>query len=155
MVCELFGTLVDIFETHTVFDKMSVVLEDLIEKRQQASKAYDEVTDWNRYMKERPDNITLLTPFQFKRDKNILRAWEDLDDTVVEAIKKAHAICGRRWYAIDNIMNYLSFPTMVLIEKACPPGLMIEQVEKQGDDQEEKIKELDNISIHDVEQLIK
>ena len=44
---------------------------------------------------------------------------------------------------------------MVLIEKACPPGLMIEQVEKRRDDQEEKIKDLDHISIHDVEQLIK
>ena len=36
LVCELFGTLVDIFDTHTVFDKMFAVLEDLIEKRQQA-----------------------------------------------------------------------------------------------------------------------
>ena len=28
LVCELFKTLDNIFETHTVFDKMSVVLED-------------------------------------------------------------------------------------------------------------------------------
>ena len=33
LVCELFKTLVDIFETHMVFDKMFVVLEELIEKR--------------------------------------------------------------------------------------------------------------------------
>ena len=78
-----------------------------------------------------------------------------MDDTIAEAIKKAQAICGRRWYAVDNIMIDLSFPTMVLIEKASPPGLMIEQVVKRRDDQEEKIKELDHISIHDVEQLIK
>ena len=108
-----------------MFDKMYVVLEDLIEKRQQTSKAYDEVTDWKRYMKERPYNITLLTPFQFKKARTILRAWEDLDDTVAESIKKARAICGKRWYAVDNIMTDLSFPTMVLIGKACPPGLMI------------------------------
>ena len=134
-----------------MFDKMSVVLEDLIEKRQQASKAYDEVIDWQRYLKDKPDNITLLTTFQFKRDRTILRAWEDLDDIVSKAIKKAKAICGRRWYAVDHIMTDLSFPTMALIEKACPPGPMIEQVEKRRDDQEEKIKELDHISIHDVE----
>ena len=48
LVCELFGTLVDIFETHTVFNNMSMDLEDLIEKRQQASKSYDEVIDWQR-----------------------------------------------------------------------------------------------------------
>ena len=136
------------------FDKMSVVLEDLIEKRQQASKPCDEVTEWQRYMKERLDNITLLTTFQFKRSKTIMRAWEDLDDTVAEAIKKAQAICGRRWYAVDNIMTKLSFHTMVLIEKECPPRLMIEKVEQQRDEQEEKIKKLDHISIHDVEQLI-
>ena len=45
LICELFKTLDDIFETHMVFDKMFVVLEDLIEKRQQASKDYDEVID--------------------------------------------------------------------------------------------------------------
>ena len=63
LICELFKTLDDIFKIHMVFDKMSVVLEELIEKRQQASKAYDEVTDWQRYMKEKPNNITLLTTF--------------------------------------------------------------------------------------------
>ena len=46
LVSELFRTLADIFETHTVFDKMFVVLEDPIEKRQWASKAYDELIDW-------------------------------------------------------------------------------------------------------------
>ena len=86
LVCELFKTLADIFETHMVFDKMSVVLEDLIEKRQQASKAYDEVTEWKRYMKDKHDNITLLTTFQFKGARTILRAWEDLDDIVAKAI---------------------------------------------------------------------
>ena len=53
------------------------------------------------------------------------------------------------------MITELSFPTMVLIKKESPPGLMIEQVEKRRDDQEEKIKELDHINIHDVEQLIK
>ena len=129
MVCELFKILDDIFETHMVFDNMSIVLEDSVEKRQQASKAYDEVVDWKRYMKDKPDNVTLLTNFQFKRTRTILRAWEDLDETLAEAIKKALAICSKRWYAIDNIMDELSFPAMVLIEKSCPPGLMIEQME--------------------------
>ena len=56
----------------------------------------------------------------------ILQAWEDLDETVVEAIKKEQAICGRRWYAADNLMDVLCFPTLVLIDKACPPGFVIE-----------------------------
>ena len=106
-------------------------------------------------MKERPDNITLFSTFQFKRARTILRAREDLDDIVAEAIKKAQDICGRRWYAVDNIMTDLSFPTMVLFEKACPPILMIEKAKKLRDDQEEKIKELDHINIYDVERLIK
>ena len=92
------------------FEKMYVVLEDLVEKRQQASKAYDEVADWKRYMKDKPYNVTLLTNFQLKRIRTILRAWEDLDETVAESIKKAHDICSKIWYAIDNIMDELSFP---------------------------------------------
>ena len=44
---------------------------------------------------------------------------------------------------------------MVLIEKACPPGLMIKQVEQRRDEEEEKIKKLDHVSIHDVDWLIK
>ena len=63
LVCELFKTLDNIFETHMVFDKMSVVLEDLVEKRQQASKSYDELVEWKRYMKDKPDNVTFLTNF--------------------------------------------------------------------------------------------
>ena len=74
---------------------------------------------------------------------------------VVEAIKKAQTICSRRWYAADNLMDELSFPAMVLIDKASPPGLMIEQVEQRRDEVEEKIKELDHVSIDDVDWLIK
>ena len=85
-------------------------------------------------MKERTNTITLLTPFQFKRAKTILRAWEDLDETMFESIKKVQAICGEIWYAIDHIMTDLSFLTMVLIEKECPPRLMIEHVENRRDD---------------------
>ena len=130
LVSELFKALHNIFEAHMTFDKMSIVLEDLVEKRQQVSKAYDEVTYWKRYMKDKPDNVTFLTNFQFKKVRTILRASEDLYETIVEAIKKAQAICSRRLYASDNIMDELSFPAMVLIEKACPPGIMIEQVEQ-------------------------
>ena len=63
MIYELFKTLDNIFETHMVFDKMSVVLEDLVEKRQQASKAYDQVINWQRYLKDKPNNVTFLTNF--------------------------------------------------------------------------------------------
>ena len=63
MFYDLFKTIDNIFETHMVFDKMCVVLEDLVEKRQQASKDYDEVTDWKKYMKHKLDNVILLTNF--------------------------------------------------------------------------------------------
>ena len=49
----------------------------------------------------------------------------------------------------------LFFPTMVLIEKSCPLGLVIEQVEQRRDEEEEKIEGLDCIGIHDLERLIK
>ena len=81
-------------------------------------------------MKDKLDNVTFLTNLYLKRIRTILRYREDLDDRLAESIKKAHAICSKGWYAVDNIMDELSFPAMVLIEKTCPLGLMIEQVEQ-------------------------
>ena len=66
-------------------------------------------------------------------------AWEDLNETIGEAIKKAQAIYGRRWYAADNLMDTLCFPVMDIIEKACPPKLVIEQVEQRKGETEDKI----------------
>ena len=74
---------------------------------------------------------------------------------IAEAIKKSQVICSRRRYAADNLMDVLCFPPMVLIDKACPPGLMIEHVEQRRDEAEEKIKGLDHINLDDVDQLIK
>ena len=78
--------------------------------------------------------------------------WIDLNDMIGDAVQKVQAMCGRRWYVVDNIMETLHFPTMDLIENACPPKLMIEQVERRHDDAKEKIQCLDHISIEDVDQ---
>ena len=67
---------------------MSVTLEDQVDRREKYSKAYDEVVYWKRYMKDRPENITILSSFQLKKDRTILRDWEDLNETIGEAIKK-------------------------------------------------------------------
>ena len=45
LINELFKTLDNISETHVNFEKMSLALEDLVDKRKQASKAYDEFID--------------------------------------------------------------------------------------------------------------
>ena len=74
---------------------------------------------------------------------------------VEETIKKAQAMCGRRWYVVDSIMEAFIFPTVNLIENACPPKLMIEQVERQRDEAREKIQGLNHITIEDVDRLIR
>ena len=56
---------------------------------------------------------------------------------------------------VENIMEALHFPTMDLIENACPLKLMIEQVERRCEEAKEKIKDLDHIIIGDVDQLIR
>ena len=63
LISELFNTFDNIFKTDVTFDKMSLALEDLVNKRTQASKAYDEVVDWKMYMKYKPCNITILSNF--------------------------------------------------------------------------------------------
>ena len=70
LINELFKTLDNIFETHVTFDKMSFALEDLVDKRKQASKEYDEVTDWQRYIKnkDRQDYHSQQFPVKEKHD---------------------------------------------------------------------------------------
>ena len=94
---------------------MVVVLEDHVEKREKASKAYDEIVDWKRYMKDKPENIIILSSLQLKNVRTVLRSWLDLNEMVEDTIKKAQTMCGRRWYAIGSIMEALLFPTVNLI----------------------------------------
>ena len=54
LVTELFKTMDDILETHVDFGKMSVTLENQVFKREKSSKAYDDILDWQRHMKDRP-----------------------------------------------------------------------------------------------------
>ena len=130
LISELFKTLDSIFETHLAFDKMSATMEDQVERREKDSTAYDDVVDWKRYTKDKPNNFTILSSFRLKKVRIILRAWEYLNETIGEAIKKKQATCGRRWYAADNLLDILCFPIMGLIKNSFSPKLMIEQVEQ-------------------------
>ena len=148
-------TLNHSYETHIAFGQMFVVLEEQVEKREQASKAYDDILDWQRYMKDKPKNITILSSFQLKKVRTVLQAWLNLNEMIEDTIKNEQAMCGRRWYAVDGIMETLCFPTVNLIDNTYPPKLMIEQVECQRDEAKEKIQALDNITIEDVDHLIR
>ena len=79
-------------ETHVAFGKMLVTLEKQISKREQASKAYDDIMDWRRYMKDRLENITILNSIQLKKVRTMLRAWLDLNEMIDDTIKKSKAI---------------------------------------------------------------
>jgi len=74
---------------------------------------------------------------------------------VDETIKKAQDVSVRRWYVVDSIMEAFIFPTVNLIENACPLKLMIEQVERQRDEAREKIQGLNHITIEYVDHLIR
>ena len=104
-------------------------------------------------MKDGPENITILNSFQLKKVRTVLPAWLDLNEMIDDTIKKSQAICGRRWYAVDNIMEILHFHNVDLIENDCPPKLMIEQVERRCDEAKENIQGLDHINIEDVDHL--
>ena len=63
LITDLFQTLNDIYETHIAFGQMSIVLEEQVEKREKSSKAYDDILDCQRYMKDKPKNIIILSSF--------------------------------------------------------------------------------------------
>ena len=135
----MFNTLPDILETNGAFREMSDTVEEQIANIQQYSKAYDDILDWQRYMKDILEDITILSSFHLKKVKTVVHVWINLNEMIKDTIQKAQPICGRRWYVVDNIMEILHFPTMELIENACPPKLMIEHVECRCDEVKEKI----------------
>ena len=122
----MFNTLADILETNGAFREMSDTVEEQIANIQQYSKAYDDILDWQRYMKDRLEDITILSSFHLKKVKTVLHVWLNLNEMIEDTIQKAQPICGRRWYVVDNIMEILHFPTMDLIENYCSEKLMIE-----------------------------
>ena len=80
-------------ETHVTFGKMYVTIEEQEAKREQASKAYDDILDWKRYMNDRPENITILSSFQMKKVRIVLHAWPELNKMIKDTIQKAQAMC--------------------------------------------------------------
>ena len=89
LITKMFRTLDDISETCVSFDNISVTLETQIASREQASKSYDAIVDWQRYMKDRPEGITILNSFQLKKVITVLRAWFDLNEITEDSIKKS------------------------------------------------------------------
>ena len=105
--------------------KKIVVLQDLVAKRERASKDYDDILDWQRYMKDKSENIIILSIFSAEKVRTVLTAWIDLNYMVENTIKKAQDVCGRRWYVVDGIMETLYFPTLDFIGNSCLPRLVI------------------------------
>ena len=93
LLTEFFNTLNDIMETHVAFGKMYVTLEEQTDKRHQDYKAYEDIVDWNMYIKDQLEDITILINFQLKKVRAVLRAWIDLNEMITDTIQKARAIC--------------------------------------------------------------
>ena len=89
LITEMFRTLDDIFETYVSFDKSFVTLETQTANREQYSKAYDAIVDWRRYMKDKPEGITILSSFQLKNVRTVLCAWLDLNEMIEESFQKS------------------------------------------------------------------
>ena len=106
-------------------------------------------------MNDKPKKIIILSSFQLKKVRTIIHSWIDLNEMVEYTIKKEQGTCGRMLYVFYSIMDTFLFPTVELIENACPPRLMIEQVERRQDQAKEKIQGLDHLTIEDVDQLIR
>ena len=79
----------DIMETHVAFGKMSITLEEQLAKREQDSKAYDDIMDSHKYMKDIPEDISILSSFQLKKVRILFCAWLDLNETIKDTIQKS------------------------------------------------------------------
>ena len=89
---------------------MVIVHEYHVENREKASKALDEIVDWQRYRKDKPENIIILSSFQLKKVRTVLCAWLDLNEMVDETIKKAQVVCARRCMLLTVSWRICFFP---------------------------------------------
>ena len=60
-------------------------------KRIEAARAYDNIIDWHKYIKERPEDLPMMDKLKLKKIEVIIETWEGICDLVESIIKDGQA----------------------------------------------------------------
>ena len=82
-------------ELYNSFERQSDVLNDHHKRRREATKAYDSIIYWQKYMKERLEDLLILDKLKLKNIEVIIETWEGICDLVESIIRDGQASCRR------------------------------------------------------------
>ena len=69
LLVELFERLNEIQGTFNSFEHQSNVLYDHNKRRKDSTKSLDNVVDWQRYIKDKPEDVPILDKIKMRRAK--------------------------------------------------------------------------------------
>ena len=125
----LFEGLNEIQETYNAFEHQSDLLYDHNQRRKYATKDYDNMVDWKRYIKDRPKYVPILDKIKLRRINISLEWWENVCESIESTIQDGQGACKKSWFTSENLLSFLELTLMDPIEYDLPPRIMLEQVE--------------------------
>ena len=124
----LFEGLNEMKETNNSFEWQSNLIYDHNQRRKEATKAYDNLVDWKRYIKERPEDVTILDKIKLRRIKISLEYWENVCESLYSTIQDGKVSYNKRWFSSENVLSFLYLPLMDPIEYVIPLKVKLEQI---------------------------
>ena len=153
-VIDLYTSFDEMEALYDKFSKHFETIEDHHDRIKKAFAALEKVTSWQKYIKERLDGLPILNKLQLKTTEVAIHTWEGVCDSVEDLIKSGQMICEQRRSNSKNLLTYLSFPILDLINEAPSHQLHLEQVEKWFDDSKELIQQISQLMTQEIEKQI-
>ena len=82
--------------------------------------------DWQRYIKDRPEDAPILDKIKPRRMNISLEYWENVCELVESTIQDGQITCNKRWFTSENLLGFMDLPLIDPIEYALPPNIMLE-----------------------------
>ena len=118
-------------ESYNAFEHQYEILHDHQKMRKEATRAYDNLVDWKKYIKDRPYDLLVLYKLKIKKIQVSIETWENVCDLVESIIKDGQVACKRRWFASETLLGFLDLPLLDPIDEAMPLKLKLEQIESE------------------------
>ena len=77
----------------------------------------------------------------------MIRTWEGICNSVEGSIISGQMVCEQRWSDSKNLLTYLSFPVLDLINEEPLHQLHLEEVKKEFDDSKELIQQMSKLTV--------
>ena len=112
-------------ELYNTFESQSDILQDHNTHRRATSKAFNNVLDWKKHIKDRPHDFPFMDKLHTKKTKVTIETWERICDVVESIIKGGQEACRRRWMDAKTLLSFLDFPSLYVIDRVVAPYLKL------------------------------